>query len=125
MEKLFFLVHYGSEEKQLRLFANTDADEYLTKPFRKERLLVRIENVLKRYEGRENLLEKDNFLLDMNTYILYIDGDSVLLPQNQGKLLEVFMTADQALVTKEELCLKLWNTTEFSMKMRFKLTSRD
>lgn len=28
------------------------ADEYLTKPYRKERLLARIGNVLKRYEGR-------------------------------------------------------------------------
>lgn len=33
------------------------ADEYLTKPYRKERLLARIGNVLKRYEGRQNLLE--------------------------------------------------------------------
>lgn len=33
------------------------ADEYLTKPYRKERLLARIGNVLKRYEGRPNLLE--------------------------------------------------------------------
>ena len=89
------------------------ADEYLTKPFRKERLLVRIENILKRYEGRNNLLEKDNFLLDRNTYTLYINGNSVLLPQNQGKLLEVFLTSDHEVVTKEELSMKLWNTTKF------------
>jgi len=89
------------------------ADEYLTKPFRKERLLARIENILKRYEGRNNLLEKDNFLLDRNTYTLYINGNSVLLPQNQGKLLEVFLTSDHEVVTKEELSMKLWNTTEF------------
>jgi len=31
------------------------ADEYLTKPCRKERLLARVANVLKRYEGRANL----------------------------------------------------------------------
>ncbi len=89
------------------------ADEYLTKPFRKERLLVRIENILKRYEGRNNLLKKNNFLLDRNTYTLYINGNSVLLPQNQGKLLEVFLTSDHEVVTKEELSMKLWNTTEF------------
>lgn len=89
------------------------ADEYLTKPFRKERLLARIENLLKRYEGRNNLLEKDNFLLDRNTYTLYIDGNSILLPQNQGKLLEALLTTDDNVVTKEDLSMKLWNTTEF------------
>lgn len=89
------------------------ADEYLTKPFRKERLLARIENLLKRYEGRKNLLEKDNFLLDRNTYTLYIDGNSILLPQNQGKLLEALLTTDDNVVTKEDLSMKLWNTTEF------------
>lgn len=89
------------------------ADEYLTKPFRKERLLARIENILKRYEGRNTLLETNNFLLDRNTYTLYINGNSILLPQNQGKLLETFLTSDNNVVTKEELSMKLWNTTEF------------
>ncbi len=66
------------------------ADEFLTKPCRKERLLARISNVLKRYEGRTNLLEGDGFLLDRQTYTLYIHNQSVILPQNQGKMLELF-----------------------------------
>ena len=89
------------------------ADEYLTKPFKKERFLARIENILKRYEGRQNLLEKDNFLLDRQTYTLYINGHSILLPQNQGKLLETLLVTNAPVVTKEELSMKLWNTTEF------------
>ena len=32
------------------------ADEYLTKPCRKDRLLARVSNILKRYEGRTNLI---------------------------------------------------------------------
>lgn len=89
------------------------ADEYLTKPFRKERLLARMENVLKRYEGRTNLLEKDNFLLDRNTFTLYINGNSVILPQNQGKLLATMLTSGSEIVSKEELSLRLWGTTEY------------
>lgn len=89
------------------------ADEYLTKPFKKERLLVRIKNILKRYEGRNNLLEKDNFLLDRNTYTLYIDGKSILLPKNQGKILETFLISNDDIVTKKDLSIKLWNTVEF------------
>lgn len=89
------------------------ADEYLTKPCRKERLLARISNVLKRYEGRANLLEGPGCLLDRQTYTLYIHGQSVILPKNQGKLLELFLAHGDEIVTKEELCLGLWGTTEF------------
>ena len=87
------------------------ADEYLTKPCRGERLLARITNLLKRYEGRANLLEGDCFLLDRGTYTLYIHNTSVVLPKNQGKLLEVLLTGE--LTTAEQLCHALWGTTEF------------
>lgn len=89
------------------------ADEYLTKPCRKERLLARISNVMKRYEGRSNLLEGSGFLLDRQTYTLYIHNRSVILPKNQGKILEVFLTHGDGVVSKEELCLAIWGTTEF------------
>ena len=89
------------------------ADEYLTKPCRKERLLARILNVMKRYEGRPNLLEGADFLLDRHTYTLYIHNQSVILPKNQGKLLEVFLMHGIQTVTKDELCRALWGTTEF------------
>ena len=89
------------------------ADEYLTKPCRKERLLARVSNVMKRYEGRSNLLEGTGFLLDRQTYTLYINNTSVILPKNQGKILEVFLIHRDEVVSKEELCLAIWGTTEF------------
>lgn len=89
------------------------ADEYLTKPCRRERLLARISNVLKRYEGRANLLEGSGFLLDRLTYTLYIDGQSVILPKNQGKLLETFLMQEERMATKSDLCKALWGTDEF------------
>ena len=64
------------------------ADEYLTKPCRKERLLARVSNVLKRYEGRTHLLEGKKFL-------------------------EVFLKKRGQIVTKEELSIALWDTIEF------------
>ena len=89
------------------------ADEYLTKPCRRERLLARITNVLKRYEGRTNLLEGHGYLLDRQTYTLYIHNDSLILPNNQGKLLETFLSHQDQTVTKEELCTALWGTIAF------------
>ena len=95
------------------LALNLGADEYLTKPCRRERLLARISNVLKRYEGRANLLEGSGFLLDRLTYTLYIDGQSVILPKNQGKLLETFLMQEERMATKSDLCKALWGTDEF------------
>ncbi|NCC42154.1 MAG: response regulator transcription factor [Clostridia bacterium] len=89
------------------------ADEYLTKPCRKERLLARISNILKRYEGRTHLIEGVDFLLDRQTYNLSIHNQSVVLPKNQGKLLETFLTCTERVVTKEMLCMAVWGTTEF------------
>ena len=89
------------------------ADEYLTKPYRKERLLARIGNVLKRYEGRPNLLEGADFLLDRQTYTLYIHNQSVVLPPNQGKLLETLLAHGGQTVAKDDLSRALWGTTEF------------
>ncbi len=108
------LVLTSRDQMQDELYAlKLGADEYLTKPCRRERLLARIANVLKRYEGRQNLLEGFDFLLDRQTYTIYINNHSMILPQNQGKLLEVFLMHGDTLVTKEELCLALWGTTEF------------
>lgn len=89
------------------------ADEYLAKPFRKDRLLARVYNLLKRYEGRTNLLEGPGFLLDQQTYTLYIHNNSVVLPKNQGKLLIALLSGGDTLVTTEQLCMALWGTTEY------------
>ena len=89
------------------------ADEYLTKPCRKERLLARLANVMKRFEGRSNLLEGPGFLLDRQTYTLYIHNRSAVLPKNQGKILEVFLNHGDEIVTKKELCMAVWETSEF------------
>lgn len=89
------------------------ADEYLTKPCRKDRLLARVSNILKRYEGRTNLIEGPDFLLDRQTYTLYIHNTSVVLPKNQGKLLVALLSGGDTLVKTEQLCMALWGTTEY------------
>ena len=89
------------------------ADDYLTKPYRKEKLLLRISNILKRYEGRSKLVEGPNFLMHKNTFTLYIDGNSVILPKNQAKILEVLLENRGEEVSKEAISEAVWGTSEF------------
>ena len=109
---ILVLTSRDQEKDELQAF-QLGADEYLTKPCRKDRLLARVSNILKRYEGRTNLIEGPDFLLDQQTYTLYIHNTSVVLPKNQGKLLVALLSGGDALVTTEQLCIALWGTTEY------------
>lgn len=89
------------------------ADEYLNKPCHKERLLARISNLLRRFEDRSNFLEIKGVKLDVQTYTMYVKGTSLVLPENQGKIMELLLSHSEEIVTKEMLFNKLWGTTEF------------
>ena len=52
-------------------------------------------------------------MLDQQTYTLYIHDESIVLPKNQGKLLEVFLKKRGQIVTKEYLSIALWDTIDF------------
>ena len=110
--RVLILTSRDQVKDELQAF-HLGADEYLTKPCRKDRLLARVSNILKRYEGRTNLIEGPDFLLDQQTYTLYIHNTSVVLPKNQGKLLVALLSGGDALVTTEQLCIALWGTTEY------------
>ncbi len=89
------------------------ADEYLTKPCPASRLLARVENLLKRFSGREHMLEGDGFLLDYLTYTLYAGGKSILLSEKEGRILEELMRYQGEVVEKEALFQVLWGTREY------------
>lgn len=89
------------------------ADDFLTKPCHRERLLARVQNLLRRFEGRKNILDGNGFLLDQNTYTLYMNDVSIILSENEGKVLEVLLKHSPEVVTKEELFQILWGTSEY------------
>lgn len=92
---------------------NLGADEFLTKPCRKERLLARAENLIKRYESRRNQIGREGFSLDRQTYVLYYGEHSVVLPENQGKLMELLLSRVGEVVPKKEMFQALWGTTKY------------
>lgn len=89
------------------------ADDFLTKPCHRERLLARVQNLLRRFEGRKNILDGNGFLLDQNTFTLYMNDVSIILSENEGKVLEVLLKHSPEVVTKEELFQILWGTSEY------------
>lgn len=89
------------------------ADEYLTKPCNKDRLLARISNLLRRYEDRNYFLEINGVKLDLQTYTIYVNEKSIVLTENQGKIMELLLSNQGNIVTKDMLFQKLWGTTDY------------
>ena len=89
------------------------ADEYLTKPCHKDRLTARILNLLRRYEDRDRFAEIQGVRLDRQTFTVYMNGQSAVLPENQGKIMELLLLHAGETVTKSMLSERLWGTTEY------------
>lgn len=89
------------------------ADEYLTKPCNKDRLIARISNLLRRYEDRNHFVEIKGVKLDLQTYTMYANEQSIVLTENQGKIMELLLLNAGEIVTKDMLFEKIWGTKEY------------
>lgn len=89
------------------------ADDYITKPVQKEKLLARIQSILRRTIAFTHLIKIGPLQLDQQTYSLYVGNQIKVLTQNEGKLLQALMQAYPNSVTKEELTTLVWGTNEY------------
>lgn len=89
------------------------ADDYLTKPCNRDRLLARIQNLLRRFAGQPDLIDGGSFSLDPNTFTLYKGSASLLLSANEGKILLALVQNRPEVVPKSTLSELLWGTDQF------------
>lgn len=89
------------------------ADDYLIKPCNRDRLLARIQNLLRRFEGQPDLIDGGSFSLDPNTFTLYKGSESLLLSANEGKILLALVQNRPDVVSKSTLSEILWGTDQY------------
>lgn len=89
------------------------ADDYLTKPCHPDRLLARIQKLIRLYSNLNILLEAGDIKLEEKTNTVYFNGKAVVLSENEGMIMKMLIEADASVVKKEELFIRIWGSTEF------------
>lgn len=90
-------------------------DDYLTKPFNLEELLLRVQILLKRHQSnsKEDKYMISNFIIDFNTFeIIDNTGKKIDVPNREMKLLKLLISKEGQVVSRTEIMQQLWNPNE-------------
>jgi two-component system phosphate regulon response regulator OmpR len=99
------LTALGETENRIEGLA-AGADDYLPKPFEPRELVLRINNILKRTNGiqKNNFVTTfDDFSFDLNKNELYRSGIPVKLTGAETKILKIFCSNLNVIVTRENI----------------------
>lgn len=113
---IIFLTAKSLKEDKIHAF-NLGADDYITKPFSMEELLLRIQVFLKRtgrQEGRSNgLFSIGNLVFDYPNLCLRDHNQTRKLTQKQAELLKMLCLNMNRVLKREDLLNQVWGTDDY------------
>ncbi len=93
------------------------ADDYITKPYNPNILLLRIGAVLKRAHSNNGVatteLSYKELIFDIQRGIIKNDNKEIILTKNEMIIFSYLLSHQNKIVTRDELMTALWDNTEF------------
>ena len=89
------------------------ADDYITKPYNPTILLLRINNIFKRIENKNDVLTYNDLIVDPKKGIIKSDKEELILTKNE-MIIFTFLLANRGnIVTRDDLMTDLWNNDSY------------
>jgi DNA-binding response OmpR family regulator len=90
------------------------ADDYITKPFDPEVLILRINNILKRaYSSANDEFRISQTLLKYNTLELISPDSKVKLTLKEAQLLKYFIVNKNKIIAREDILTEIWGEDDY------------
>jgi len=112
---IVFLTAKNQKEDKLKGL-KLGADDYITKPFEAEELVLRIHNILKR-SGKEEVqsVQLGNLQVKFNELVIESGGDSYQMTPRESDLLRYMIKHPNTLMTREQILEDLWGQNDYFM----------
>ncbi len=116
---ILFLTAKSMTEDKVEGF-NAGGDDYLTKPFSVEELLLRIKSLLKRVNIRidnpeEKIIQIGNFTFDTENLTLTIESDIKSLTKKEAQILKLLYKFKNQVMPREVILNTVWGQDDYFM----------
>lgn len=107
------MVTSRNSETDEALSISYGADDYITKPYNPNILLLRIGAVLKRISNESNILTYKDLTINVGKGIIKRKEMEIILTKNEMIIFSYLLNHQNKIVTRDELMTDLWNNEEF------------